>query len=283
MNNRLRKVLWEWNVTTHPFAGQVAAAVAGGYDVLTVPARRYRKEAAAGMTASRMLALAADNGISLDFLDGMSSWAPVRYPDGADEFVRSALDFSVDEAFGICEALGLTSIVAIGGFNPGQLPLTQLVDAFGAFCSEAASRGLWVDLEAMPMLGIPTLADSWAIVNGANCPNSAVLIDTWHFMRGIPDMDLLWSIPRTRIVNVQLADAKREPRGTLWEDAMLYRMFPGEGELPIVDILRAIRETQDIRSIGPEILSIEINAMSPEEAGLRSSRAMQNVMVQAGY
>src|SRR6202042_1459362 len=81
----------------------------------------------------------------------------------------------------------------------------------------------------------------------------------------------------------QLADAKSEPRGTLWEDAMLYRMFPGEGELPIVDILRTIRETQDIRSIGPEILSIEINAMSPEEAGRRSSSATQNVMVQAGY
>jgi sugar phosphate isomerase/epimerase len=283
MTDQLRRVLWEWNVATYPFERQIAAAVAGGYDTLTIPVRKYRKELAAGKTAKGMLATAAANGITLDFLDGMSSWAPVRYPDGADEFLRNALDFSVEETFAICDVLGLKSIVAIGGFTPGQLPLSQLIDSFGSFCDRAAARGLWVDLESMPMLGIPNLADAWAIVSGANRPNSGIMFDTWHFMRGKPDMELLRSIPRSRIVNVQLADGAREPRGSLWEDATRYRMFPGEGELPIVEMLRTIRRTQDIRSIGPEILSIEIDAMSPEEAGRRSAASVQTVMTQAGF
>jgi sugar phosphate isomerase/epimerase len=283
MNSRLRKVLWEWNVTPHPFVEQVAGAVAGGYDTLTIPVRKYRKELAGGLTPETMRSIAADNGITLDYLDGMSSWAPIRYPADADDFVRGALDFSVDEAFQICEALGLRNIVAIAGFNPGDLAVTQLVDAFGKFCDRAANLGLWVDLEPMPMLGIPTLADAWAIVSGANRPNSALLIDTWHFMRGKPDMDLLRSIPRSRIVNVQLADAKRLPRGSLWEDATLHRMLPGEGELPLVEILRTIRATQDIRAIGPEILSTEIHAMSAEDAGRRSSAATDKVLALAGY
>jgi sugar phosphate isomerase/epimerase len=279
----VRRVLWEWNVTPHPLVQQIAGAVAGGYDTLTIPVRKYRKEVAGGLQPAQMRSLAADNGITLDFLDGMSSWAPIRYPADADDFVRTALDFSVEEAFQICEALGLRTIVAIAGFNRADLPLSQLVDAFGQFCDQAAARGLWVDLEPMPMLGIPTLADAWAIVSGANRSNSSVLIDTWHFMRGNPDMALLRSIPRSRIVNVQLADGKRQPQGSLWEDATLHRKLPGEGELPIVEILSAIRETQDIRSIGPEILSTEIHAMSAEEAGRRSSAATANVMAAAGY
>jgi sugar phosphate isomerase/epimerase len=283
MSGSPRKVLWEWSVATHPYEQQVAGAAAGGYDALTVPVRKYRKAVAEGLTAKEMLAIAARNGVTLDYLDGMSSWASVWYPDDADEFIRGALHFSIDEAFEICELLGLETIVAIGAFNPGRVPLAQLIDSFGNFCDLAAKRGIWVDLEAMPMLGIPTLADAWSIVGGANRPNSSVLIDTWHFMRGNPDMNLLRSIPRTRIVNLQLADAAREPRGTLWEDTMLYRRFPGEGELPIVEILRILKETQDLRSVGPEILSIEINAMTAEEAGRRSAAAVRRVMTEAGF
>jgi sugar phosphate isomerase/epimerase len=279
----LSKVLWEWNVTNHLFEQQIEGAVAGCYDILTVPVRRFRAEVARGLSAQSMLAIARENGVRLDFLDGMSSWAPTRFPDDADPFVRAALDFSADEALDICERLELKNIVAIGGFSPGKFDLGQLIDAFGDFCDRASRHGIWVDLEAMPMLGIPTLADAYAIVGGANRPNSGLLFDTWHFMRGHPDMELLSSLPRGMIRNVQLADAAREVQGSLWEDATLHRRFPGEGDFPMVEMLQIINETQNISSFGPEILSTEIHAMSAEEAGRRSARSTEAVMRRAGF
>src|SRR5215470_11551530 len=120
------RTLWEWNVTTHPFEAQLRAAVAGGFAQLTIPARKHRDALAQGLTAKDMRRMAADSGIGLDFLDGMSSWAPIRFPPDADPFLRHALDFSPDHALKICADLGLKHIVAISGFNPGDLPLAQL-------------------------------------------------------------------------------------------------------------------------------------------------------------
>jgi 4-hydroxyphenylpyruvate dioxygenase len=267
----------------HRFEQQIEAAVVGGFDTLTVPVRKYRTEVASGKTPKDLLAIARDNGVTLDYLDGMSSWSPIAYPVGADDFLKDALGFTVDEAFQICDVLDLRNIVVISGFNRGDLSLPQLVESFGRFCEAAAARGIWVDLEPMPMLGIPTLHDAWDIVRGANCANSGVLVDTWHFMRGGPDMHLLSSIPRGRIVNVQLADGMREPQGaSLWEDAVNYRMFPGEGQLPIVEILRVLNSCQSLRSVGPEVMSLEVNRMSPQEIGQRAAATMAAVMVQAG-
>jgi 4-hydroxyphenylpyruvate dioxygenase len=276
-------VFWEWCARAFPYEQQIAAAAAGGFDVFTIPNRNYRRELAAGRTARDMLSIAADRGVTLDYLDGTSCWAPIRYPRNADDFIKAALDFSADEAFATCEALGLKHIVAIAGFEPGDLETPILIDAFGKFCDRAAEFGIWVDLEPMPMMGIPTLAMGWDIVRQADRENSGVLLDTWHFMRGDPDFKLLEAVPRGRIVTVQLADGGAKPKGdSLWEDAMHHRIFPGEGELPIVEILRVLDRGQDLRSIGPELLSDEIDKLTPEMAGRRSRETMDAVLKEAG-
>src|SRR3546814_20303315 len=78
--------------------------------------------------------IAGDQGILLDFLDGMTGWAPIRFPHGADDFLRQAMDFGPHEALDMCGAAGLRHIVAIAGFLPGALSHAELVDHFGGFC-----------------------------------------------------------------------------------------------------------------------------------------------------
>src|SRR3546814_16769922 len=98
MNHNLPKtVLWEWTVRAHSFDRRVEAATAGGFDILPLSYRNYRRELAAGRRGEDLAAIAADQGILLDFLDGMTGWAPIRFPDGADDFLRQAMDFGPHE------------------------------------------------------------------------------------------------------------------------------------------------------------------------------------------
>src|SRR3546814_1845102 len=131
MNHNLPKtVLCEWTVRAHSFDRRVEAATAGGFDILPLSYRNYRRELAAGRRGEDLAAIAADQGILLDFLDGMTGWAPIRFPDGADDFLRQAMDFGPHEALDMCSAAGLRHIVAIAGFLPGALSHAELVDNF---------------------------------------------------------------------------------------------------------------------------------------------------------
>src|SRR3546814_2129922 len=175
------------------------------------------------------------------------------------------MDFSPHQALDMGRAAGLRHIVAIAGFLPGALSHAELVDNFGGFCELAASANIRVVLEAMPMLGLPRLSDCWDIVREANCTNSGLMVDTWHFMRGRADMELLKSIPRGNITDVQLADGPLAAETDLWEEASHRRELPGTGELPTKDILTLLRPTQDLRTVGPEALSDKLDMLRSEE------------------
>src|SRR3546814_2675323 len=64
-------------------------------------------------------------------------------------------------------------------------------------------------------------------------------------------MELLKSIPRGNITDVQLADGPLAAENDLWEEASHRRELPGTGELPTKDILTLLRQNQDLRTVGP--------------------------------
>jgi sugar phosphate isomerase/epimerase len=278
-------VLWEWNVKAHRWADQVTAAAAGGFDVLTLPYRKYLEALSGGLVPHELRETADHAGVKLDFLDGMSSWCRVRYPQGADAFLVAALDYSEDAALRVCEQLGMTRVTAIAGFMPGEVETGELIESFGRFAERASAAGLWVDLEPMPMMGLPTLASAWEIVAAVGASNTGVMLDTWHFVRGGADYELLRSIPAEKLVNVQLVDGYSDPRGeTLWDDAMGSRLLPGEGELPLLEILGTLALGADRRlgSVGPEAIADELDTLAPATLGERASRATRDVLARAG-
>src|SRR3546814_19059308 len=122
MNHKLPKtVLWEWTVRAHSFDRRVEAATAGGFDILPLSYRNYRRELAAGRRGEDLAAIAADPGILLDFLDGLTGWAPISFPDGDDAFLRQGMGFGPPEALDICSRVGLRHVLAVAGFLHGPL------------------------------------------------------------------------------------------------------------------------------------------------------------------
>lgn len=275
--------LWPACVKSHGFADQLAAAAAGGFNVLPIGPLTYRQLRAQGLQPRDLLTMAADHGVALGHFDGFANWTPLPFAQSTPTAAREVFSLSADECLRCCEDLALPAICATGVFDPTTAELPQLVDAFAAFCERAAALGIQVDLECIPMWGIPDLAAAWRIVDGAGCGNAAILLDSWHFFRGDPDLALLRALPAGSIRTVQLADAALQPRGAdLLEDCLRFRQAPGEGELPLTEFVRILSEKGGVTSIGPEVFADELDLMSARDAAQRVAQASRQVLSAAG-
>ena len=262
-------VFWPAPVRRHPFEAHVRAAAAGGFTALAIAATTYAEARARGLSAARIQAMAADAGVPLRHLDTLTSWAPFQLdPGDFDQEMNERWTTPVERGLDICAELGLQQILATAAYRPGAVPSQQLTDGFGDLCVRAARLGIWVDLEPMPFFGCPTVAAAWEIVGGAAQPNSGILVDSWHFFKAGQSVEALAGIPGHCLRTMQISDAPaRQISATLIEDTIKHRCWPGQGELPVTDLIRAVAAKRRLRAIGQEVFSLEADAMTPEDAG----------------
>ncbi len=119
----------------------------------------------------------------------------------------------------------------------------RLVSDFAGLCELAAQFDMGVDLENMGWRTVSTFADCVSIVEESGQANGGALVDALHFCRngGVPS-DLLKVRPAL-IKSFQLCDAGEDvPRSPeeMIREARSDRYPPGEGTLPVAEILRAL-------------------------------------------
>lgn len=257
--------MWSGNVRNLPFPERVKATSRAGFDILTLSPYDWLDAMRAGLSTRDMKAMAADAGIRLDHLDPIARWAPEFIPDNITEpAYLTFLLCDIDDFVRIGEALEITSMTAICSFPAGmEVPLGQLVDGFGRLCDRVAPLGMRVDLEFVPMWGLRDLKTAWAIVRGADRPNSGLIFDFYHFMRHDPDEALLETIPAEKISAVQVADAKLKinPNISLFQDCIFRRELPGQGEFPVTRFLQTLERKGAMRRLGPETFSSVLDRM----------------------
>ena len=130
--------------------------------------------------------------------------------------------------------------VLVTGYDPDERRLTA---TFAALCDEAAPFGLTADLEFLPWSNVPDLAAAISIVGAAARPNAGVLIDPLHFARSDSRVEDVARVPRDWLHYWQICDAPRERPDTvegLLHAARAERLYPGEGGLDLVPLLRAM-------------------------------------------
>ncbi|MBE7209715.1 MAG: sugar phosphate isomerase/epimerase [Gluconacetobacter diazotrophicus] len=279
----LEFTLWPASVRLHPFEAQVRAAAAGGFTALAVAPTTYLETVARGVSARDMLRMAGDAGISLSSLDTLTSWAPNHLTNEFDAELLSRWSISLDQGFEACAELELRQILACAAYRSRSVATQQLVDGFGALCERAARAGIWVDLEPMPFTGCRNIADAWAVVGGAERENSGILMDAWHFYRANQDLDAIANIPGRYFRTMQVNDAPAAPVGSsLFEETVRHRRFPGDGELPVTDFIRAVLDKGALRSVGPEVFSSETDLLEAEESGRIAGRKTRDALAAAG-
>lgn len=152
-------------------------------------------------------------------------------PDTKASLLRPVLD--------VAHRLGARSLLTMGvDADP-----TRLADSFAALCDEAQVFGMTVAMEFSAYTKVPNLAAADRLVAAAGRANGKILVDALHFARsgGVPDD--LKNIAPERLAYCQLADA-RGPKPlnpvALRSEARGGRYLPGEGDLPLVELVRAL-------------------------------------------
>lgn len=120
--------------------------------------------------------------------------------------------------------------------------LDRLGDAFAGVCAVAAEYGLGVDLEFMRWRAVGTLAHARHVVERAGAANGGILLDFLHIFRAWGSVADVAALPAGMITGAQLCDAPlaSPPEDKIIEEARTLRQPPGGGELPIVDLIRAL-------------------------------------------
>ena len=197
------------------------------------------------------------------------------------EIVRLGEQFQVSDTLAFLERgarLGAKNVL-VAGDDPDEGRLTA---SFAAFCEAAQSFGLTADLEFMPWTQVPDIAKANRIVNSANQNNGGVLIDALHYHRAQMTVDDVAMIAPKHIHYVQFCDALATYDNStdgLIHIARQARFDPGEGEIDLVSLFRAIPQHA--------MLSIEVpnfekaKLLTPKERAAQAIAGMKNVMALA--
>ncbi|HEX5193224.1 MAG TPA: TIM barrel protein [Solirubrobacteraceae bacterium] len=181
------------------------------------------------------------------------------------------------------QALGARHLLVVGLDDDHA----RLAETFGALCSEAEPYRVRPALEFMRMSSVPTVHDADRIVSAAGHPAGAVLVDPLHLARsgGTPaDVAPLAAAHPDRYPYVQLCDAPLRAPGygmtrDLYVEAVQHRLNPGDGELPLRELLDVL---PDRIPIGVEAPVAALADRPPAERARASLQATRRLLESVG-
>jgi sugar phosphate isomerase/epimerase len=153
----------------------------------------------------------------------------------------------------------------------------RTLERFCALCERAQPYGLQVCLEFAIYTGVKTLADAARLVKASGCSNASVLIDALHFSRSGGTPSDIAGIDASLFKYAQICDAvatiPSEP-GDLIREARTGRLLPGEGALPLRDLVAALPATIPLSIEAPVRASAGLSALERARRAYRSMQAL---------
>jgi sugar phosphate isomerase/epimerase len=120
---------------------------------------------------------------------------------------------------------------------------SQMVDLFGQACDAGREFGLTMNLEFMPWTAVKSLAQAERFIRRVDRPDARIVIDAIHVDRSGGTNEEVARVPRGMLEYAQICDAPAA-RPTDYEtmifQARYERLFPGEGGLDLLGLLRAL-------------------------------------------
>ena len=144
-----------------------------------------------------------------------------------------------EAAIATAARLGASELL-VAGNDPDE---RRLIDAFAGFCDLAASYGLGANLEFMPWTDAKDLPQASRIVEATGRANAGVLIDPFHLSRSRSRIEDIAAIAPSRFHFMQFCDVPEAIPPTMdliLAEARGERLFPGDGGVDLVRLLRAL-------------------------------------------
>jgi 2-keto-myo-inositol isomerase len=140
----------------------------------------------------------------------------------------------------LAQAVGCGKIVVVPSPTPEGMGWDQIKDGSVCVLRElaelAAPYGVQLAFEFLGFswCSVRTLGQCWEIVRETNRSNVGLVIDTCHFYAGGSALHSIDSVDPSKIYIFHINDVEERPLETI-EDA--HRLLPGEGVIPLDDIL----------------------------------------------
>jgi sugar phosphate isomerase/epimerase len=173
---------------------------------------------------------------------------------------------------------GLTGAEQINAGLFDQVPDDVIAAGFRRLCRRAAEHGLRVGLEFMPYSALRTLDHARAIVEASGADNAGLILDAWHWHRAGADLDALLALRDVPVVSVQIGDALADPLPDLRLEGRHHRLLPGQGAVDLPGFLSALEEAGIRAPLSVEVLSDDLDRLSPGDACAAVARATREVL-----
>lgn len=234
---------------TSPFETDVRIARAVGFDVLEITATKMDKylQTHTLADARKLLDAAKLQTHAINSIEQINS---------RDAATRAQVLARTRELAEWCRALTCPWIIAVPGPIPPGASWAQIrdetMDALRAMNDIAAPRGINLAFEFLgfPWCSAQTVAQAWEIVTALDLPTVGMVIDTCHFFAGGSTIDSIKAVDARKLAVFHINDVEKMPREYIKDT---HRLFPGDGVIPLKEIIAAVR------SIGYDgVASVEI-------------------------
>src|SRR5580704_12798669 len=200
---------------------------------------------------------------------------PFRDFEGMGEPQRKQTFRRAEMKFDLMGELGTDLLLVCSNVSPNALGgIDRAADDFCELGERAAKRGLRVGFEALAWgRYVNDYRDAWEIVRRAGHPAIGIILDSFPTLApGFP-VSQIAAIPADRIFLVQLADAPQLDLDVLsW--SRHFRCFPGQGNLPVADFMRAVDATGYNGPLSLEIFNDQFRAQSTRDVAVDAMRSL---------
>lgn len=120
---------------------------------------------------------------------------------------------------------------------------TATANRYSEVCAMAEPFGITVVCEFLPIFPLSSIDIATDIVSGVRSANTGILVDNLHLSRSGSSVADVRRIGSEKFPYLQIADAPEErpaDMATLVDEALNGRLLPGEGSLPIAELLQAV-------------------------------------------
>lgn len=209
------------------------------------------------------------------------AWLPLNALEGVFEFPLDPLPEHVDQVLSLAERFGVTQVILVPG-KPSR-KITPSVTPATLSCLIDRARlhrvSLLYELIGFPTHAFPSLEQAYAVASNVGTP---LVLDTFHLAVSRASPQEIASLSAEAIGLVHLSDALTEgraPEDLLDQD----RVLPGEGGLPLVDILEAIASTGYQGPVSVEVFHPRYRECDPYEVAQEAYRRTEEVLQASGW
>lgn len=263
-----------------PLADKIRIAAAAGYTHLEMWNNELTEFEQRGGSLRDVRTMLDDHGLSVPSVITLVQWME---SEGAEH--AKVLD-ECRRRMAQAAAVGSPRIVATppAARQPEffHLDLDRAAERYRELLEIGAEFGVAPTMEFLGFVGsVYLLEQAWAIVELADHPDAAIVLDPFHLWRGGSGFRRVIAIPAARvgICHFNDAPATQPPR---FSQVDADRLYPGDGDLPLVQMLRDLASNGYDGPLSLELFRPEYWALPPEENIRRGMDKTRRVLEAAG-